>query len=224
MIGVNDMQVVRTKIAVVAAVLMSVLAVDAFGSVKNVEKIEPVLPSLKTHAYKAKSPLRVMDKYFGIPRENIQDQYSFDGNNGDQHSYEVIFVYTSNVTHPGTNFFNEVYIKPDFLDSRKGEEAYRVTKIVFVKEPSGQHSVGYLANGIRRDGHGFVSGDVALIVPDDQTFAFNMLRTIANDPKAPFNVQCINSKRFFDNSNLMFLARADLRGKGLHFLNEKFNP
>ncbi|MBR2888456.1 MAG: hypothetical protein IKB95_09540, partial [Bacteroidales bacterium] len=59
---------------------------------------------------------------------------------------------------------------------------------------------------------------------DDQKFAINLLRTLANDPKAPFGLKCINSKRFFDDSNMQFLTRSDIKGQKVHFLSEQFNP
>ncbi|MBP5502510.1 MAG: hypothetical protein J6Y24_06950 [Bacteroidales bacterium] len=174
--------------------------------------------------YNSNSPLKVMDNYFGITKENIQYQNSFVSNNGDSALYEVVFAYSNNVTQPGTNFFNEVYIIPDYLSSRKGEEAYLVSNIVIIKELSGAQSVGFMATGVRRDVRGFIASDRALIVPDDQVFAINLLRTLANDPKAPFGLKCINSKRFFDDSNMQFLTRSDIKSNKVHFLSEQFNP
>lgn len=192
------MQIMGIKMAFLAAMLISVL-------------------------YNSNSPLKVMDNYFGITKENIQYQNSFVSNNGDSALYEVVFAYSNNVTQPGTNFFNEVYIIPDYLSSRKGEEAYLVSNIVIIKELSGAQSVGFMATGVRRDVRGFIASDRALIVPDDQVFAINLLRTLANDPKAPFGLKCINSKRFFDDSNIQFLTRSDIKSNKVHFLSEQFN-
>lgn len=213
------------KAVVFAAVLTMTMAGNAIGVVNIMDKVTPVLSErgVEIKGFNLKSPLKVTDNYFGIPRENIQSQFSFVGNNGDNAVYEVIFAYSNNISHPGTNFFNEFYIVPDYLDSRKGEGAYRVSNIVMIKELSGEQSIGFLANGVRRDNQGFVSVDIALVVPDDQTFAFSMLRTLANDPKAPFGLQCLNSKRFFDNKNILSFARKDVPGKGIHFVKEQWN-
>ena len=191
------MQVVGIKIAFLAAMLTFVL-------------------------YNSNSPVEVMDKYFGIPKENIQFQQSFVSNNGDSASYEVVFAYTRNLTQSGTNFFNEVYIIPEYLSSKKGEEAYRVSNIVLIKEVSWMQTIGFIAHGIRKDSQGFLTSDEALIVPDDQTFAFNVLRTLANDPKSPFGLKCINSKRFFEDSNIKFLSRSDMKSYKVHYLSEKY--
>ena len=197
---------------------------NGFDAVKAMDKIAPILPIIETQAFKSNSPLRVLENYFGIPKENIQLQNSFVSNNGDSVFYEVVFAYTNNTTHPGTNYFNEVYIIPAYLSSKKGEEAYRITNIVIIKELTGMQSVGFMANGLRKESRGFMSDDRALVVPDDQTFAINLLRTLANDPKAPFGLKCINSKRFFDDSNMQFLSRSDIQRHKVHFLSEQFNP
>lgn len=201
------MKVVGTKMAFFVAVLTTLLSVNAFGTDKVVDKV----------------PLWVLDNYFGIPRENIQFQSSFDGNNGDNVSYEVVFAYSNNTIQPNTNYFNEVYIIPDYLSSKNGEEAYRVSNIVIIKELSGALSVGFMANGVRRDVLGFISNDIALVVPDDQKFAINLLRTLANDPKGPLGLKCTNSRRFFENANIQYLSRSDLKGNKVHFLSEKYN-
>ena len=222
MLGDSEMQVVGTKIAIFAAMLASVFTVNAYGAGKTMDLIAPDVPAIEPHAV-CHAPLRVMDSYFGIPKENIQFQSSFEGNNGDNVSYEVVFAYTNNTTQPNTNFFNEVYIIPDYLSSKKGEEAYRVSNIVIIKELSGALSVGYMASGVRRDVLGFISNDNALVVPDDQKFAITLMRTLANDPKGPIGLKCINSKRFFENANIQYLSRSDLKGSKVHFLSEKFN-
>lgn len=218
------MQVARIKIAVFAAMLTTVLTVKGYGAVKTMDKISPILPIIETQTFKSNSPLKVLENYFGIPKENIQLQNSFVGNNGDSVFYEVVFAYTNNTTQPGTNYFNEVYIIPAYLSSKKGEEAYRVTNIVIIKELSGMQSVGFIAVGLRKEARGFMSDDRALVVPDDQIFAINLLRTLANDPKAPFGLKCINSKRFFDDSNMKFLSRSEIKSNKVHFLSEQFNP
>ena len=193
------MQIAVIKIAFLAAMLTSVL-------------------------YSSNSPLKEMDNYFGIPKENIQYQHSFVSNNGDSVLYEVVFAYTNNTIQPGTNYFNEVYIIPAYLSSKKGEEAYLVSNIVMIKELTGMQTIGFIANGVRKDSRGFISSDKALVVPDDQIFAINLMRTLANDPKAPFGLKCINSKRFFDDSNMQFLTRSDIKSNKVHFLSEQFNP
>ena len=224
MIGVNVMQVAGTKIAVLAAMMASVMTANAYGTGMPVGNVVPDLPVVQPQVCMVHSPWRVMDDYFGIPKENIQFQSSFEGNNGDHVSYEVVFAYSNNVTHPGTNFFNEVYIVPDYLSSKKGEEAYRVTNIVMIKEFSGEQTVGFMATGVRRDVRGFITSDKALVVPDDQKFAINLMRTLANDPKGPYGLKCINSKRFFENSNMQFLSRSDIQGHKVHFVSEIYNP
>lgn len=213
------------KAVAFAAVLTITMASDAMSAVKNMHRVTPILSErcVEIKDVNAIYPFKVTDNYFGIPRENIQSQFSFVGNNGDHADYEVVFAYSNNISHPGTNFFNEVYIVPGYLDSRKGEGAYRVSNIVMIKELSGEQSVGFMATGTRRDNHGFVSNDIALVVPDDQHFAFEMVRAMANDPKAPFGLQCLNSKRFFDNKNILSFARKDVPGKGIHFVKEQWN-
>lgn len=214
------MRVTKIIIAVFASILMFVLTVNGYGAVKTMDKVFSILPVVETQSFKI--PLKVMDNYFGIPRENIQFQNSFIGNNGDGALYEVIFVYTNNATKPGTNYFNELYIVPSYLSSKKGEDAYRVTNIVIIKELSWMQTVGFIANGTRKDSRGFISTDVALVVPDDQTFAFNVLRTLANDPKAPFGLKCLNSKQFFDEANMKFLSSSDMKNYKVHYLSEQF--
>lgn len=207
------MQVAKIKTAVCVAVLTFVFAMNVFGADRELYQSD-----------KSISPLHVMDNYFGIPKENIQYQHSFVSNNGDSVLYEVVFAFSNNTKQPGTNFFNEVYIIPAYLSSKKGEEAYQITNIVMIKELSGMQTVGFIANGVRKDSRGFISSDKALVVPDDQKFAINLMRTLANDPKAPFGLKCINSKRFFDDSNMQFLTRSDIQSKKVHFLSEQFNP
>lgn len=78
--------------------------------------------------------------YYGIPREEIQRIYTFQGTNN--RSYDLIYAYGNNKKNPGTNYVDGIYFAPKTWDENK-DIAFRVDGISIIKEADGSQTLGF---------------------------------------------------------------------------------
>ncbi len=84
--------------------------------------------------------------YYGIPREEIQRIYTFQGTNN--RSYDLIYAYGNNKKNPGTNYVDGIYIAPKTWNENK-DIAFSVDGISVIKEADGSQTLAFNVCGYK---------------------------------------------------------------------------
>lgn len=84
--------------------------------------------------------------YYGIPKEEIQRIYTFQGTNN--RSYDLVYCYSNNKRNPGTNYVDRIYIAPKLMDEVK-DDAFRIEGISVIKEADNSQTLAFNVVGYK---------------------------------------------------------------------------
>lgn len=138
--------VVLQKVLIVT-IFITISAMSAHATTLIGKDIRDILSKIESQAFLNTIYFCKSDSdYYGIPREEIQRIYTFQGTNN--RSYDLIYCYSNNKKNPGTNYVDGIYIAPKLMDEVK-DDAFRIVGISVIKEADNSQTLAFNVVGYK---------------------------------------------------------------------------